>query len=98
MKTYDLKRRLYIDMNELVGDVIEYLATEYNPKDYDQIDDMDIENAIEYSIDCQERISFYSDSDNWDEILNEIKDDIIEYINTQNVQHELIPIILHYIV
>lgn len=100
MKTYDLiqKQRLYINMEKLVDDVIDYLATEYEPEDYDQIDNIDVESAVEYAIDCQETVTLCSEYDNWDEILSDITYDIAEYINTHNIQDDLVPIILQYIV
>lgn len=95
MKTYDLiqKQRLYINMEKLVGDVIDYLATEYEPEDYDQIDCVDIENAIEYAIDCQETVTLCSEYDNWNEILEDITNDIAHYIDSHDIQEDLIPII-----
>lgn len=95
MKTYELvqRQRLYINMEKLVGDVVEYLATEYEPEDYDQIDCVDIENAIEYAIDCQETVTLCSEYDNWNEILEDITNDIAHYIECHNIQDDLIPII-----
>ena len=95
MKTYDLiqKQRLFINMEKLVGDVIDCLATEYEPEDYDQIDCVDIENAIEYAIDCQETVTLCSEYDNWNEILEDITNDIAHYIDNHDIQDDLIPII-----
>ena len=100
MKTYELvqRQRLYINMEKLTDDVIDYLATDYEPEDYDRIDDNDVTAAIEYAVDCQENVTLCYDYDNWDEILSDIAYDVAEYIKTHNVQHELVPIILHYIV
>ena len=100
MKTYELvqRQRLYINMEKLMGDVIDCLATEYEPEDYDQIDNIDVERAVEYAIDRQETVALCSEYDNWDEILSDITYDVAEYIKTHNVQHELVPVILDYIV
>lgn len=100
MKTYELiqRQRLYINMEKLVDDVVDYLATEYEPEEHDQIDSFDVESAIEYAIDCQVTITLCSEYDNWNEILEDIANDIANYINTHNIQDDLIPIILQYIV
>ena len=100
MKTYELvqRQRLYINMEKLMGDVIDCLATEYEPEDYDQINNIDVESAVEYAIDRQETVRLCSEYDNWDEILSDITYDVAEYIKTHNVQHELVPIILDYMV
>ena len=59
MKTYELvqRQRLYINMEKLTDDVIDYLATDYEPEDYDRIDDNDVTAAIEYAVDCQENVT-----------------------------------------
>lgn len=95
MKTYELvqRQRLYINMEKLVDDVIDYLATEYEPEEYDQMDCFDIESAIEYAIDCQETVTLCSEYDNWNEILEDITNDIAHYIDSHDIQHDLIPII-----
>lgn len=100
MKTYELvqRQRLYINIERMVDDVIDYLATDYEPEDYHLIDDNDVTAAIEYAVDCQENVTLCGEYDNWDEILSDIAYDVAEYINTHNVQDELVPIILHYIV
>lgn len=95
MKTYELiqRQRLYINMEKLVDDVVDYLATEYEPEEHDQIDSFDVESAIEYAIDCQVTITLRSEYDNWNEILEDIANDIANYINTHDIQEDLIPII-----
>lgn len=100
MKTYELVQRqtLNINMKKLANDVIDYLATYYEPEDYHLIDDNDVTAAIEDAVDGQENVGLCSEYDNWGEILSDIAYDVAEYIKTHNVQHELVPIILHYIV
>lgn len=100
MKTYELvqRQRLCINMKVLVDDVIDCLESDYEPEDYGQIDDSDVTEAIECAIDYQELVRLCKDYDNWNEIFSEIAYDVAEYIKTHNVQHELVPIILRYIV
>ena len=100
MKTYELvqRQRLYINMEKLANGMIDYLATKYEPEDYHLIDGDDVTAAIEDAVDYQENVTLRSEYDNWNEILSEIAYDVAEYIKTHNVQHELVPIILHYIV
>lgn len=100
MKTYELIQRqtLHINMGKLVDDVIDCLAADYEPEDYDQIDDIDVNEAIECAIDYQETVRLCKNYNNWNKTFSRIAYDVAEYITTHNVQHELVPIILHYIV
>lgn len=96
MKVYELIQveKIKIDMKELIDEVINYLTAYYEPEDYHLIDSVDVEDAIESTVYSQNSYIIYnSDYDNWSEILSNIYHDMVEYINTNNVQHELISII-----
>ena len=95
MKKYELIQiqNLYIDMWELVGTVIDYLVTDYEPENYSQIDDLDIYSAIEYAVDCQNSRILNADYDNVNEIISNIYRDMVEYIDTHHIEHDLVAII-----
>lgn len=95
MKIYELIQiqRISIVMEECVDTVIDYLATDYEPENYSQIDDLDIYSAIEYAVDEQNSCIIHADYDNWDEILSNIYRDMVEYIDTHNIKHDLVSVI-----
>ena len=90
MKVYELiqVQNISIIMCELVDTVIDCLASDYGPENYSQIDDLDIYSAIEYAVDC-----LNADYDNVNEIISNIYRDMVEYIDTHNIEHDLVAII-----
>ena len=100
MKKYELVQveYIYIDTEELTNEVINYLVTDYEPENYSQIDDLDIYSAIEYAIDCQNSRIIYADYDNLNEIISNIYHDMVEYIDTHNIEHDLVPVIKNNVV
>lgn len=95
MKKYELiqVQNLYIDIEELVNEVIRYFDDVFAVEDYHLIDSVDMVCAVENAIECQDINILYSDYDNWSDIVSDVYNDMVEYIDTHHIEHDLIPVI-----
>lgn len=96
MKKYELVQttNINVDMEELLDEVIRYFTDVFEPEDYHLIDSVSIECAIECAVECQNYSDIvYSEYNNWSEIICNVYRDMVEYIDTNNFEHDLVAVI-----